>query len=88
MADQLLFQFRETDTEFGVTRATLEKLAKELGMNETMTIHLAIRRLASTLLPAYEADDGFPSDECLEQLRIDAAAHMPKGKFLGRKTLR
>ena len=41
-----------------MTRATLAKLAEELGLNETQVIHYALRQLATSVLPAYEADDG------------------------------
>jgi len=57
-AERLLVRFRDTDNRFGVTRATLSKLAQELGLNETQVIHYALRQLATSVLPAYEADDG------------------------------
>lgn len=57
-AQKLLVGFRETDNRFGVTRATLGKLADKLGLNETQVIHYALSQLASAELPAYEPDDG------------------------------
>jgi hypothetical protein len=42
----------------GVTRATVERLAAELGLHETQVIHYASKRLATELLPSYEPDDG------------------------------
>ena len=57
-ADKLLVRFRETDNRFGVTRATLGKLADKLGLNETQVVHYALSQLARTELPAYEPDDG------------------------------
>ena len=41
-----------------MTRATVARLAEELGLNETQVIHYALKRLATDLLPAYEPDDG------------------------------
>jgi hypothetical protein len=57
-AKKLLVGFRETDNRFGVTRATLAKLADTLGLNETQVVHYALSRLARAELPAYEPDDG------------------------------
>jgi hypothetical protein len=56
--EKLLLRFRASDNRLGVTRATVERLAKELGLNETQVIHYALKRLATELLPAYETDDG------------------------------
>jgi len=57
-ADKLLLRFRPSDNRLGVTRATVTRLAEELGLNETQVIHYALKRLATDLLPAYESDDG------------------------------
>lgn len=57
--DQLLFRFRPSDTQNGISRSTVEKLAEYLGFTgETQVIHYALRKLAKEVLPAYEADDG------------------------------
>ena len=57
--DQLLLRFRSTDTQNGISRSTVEKLAEYLGFTgETQVIHYALRKLAKEVLPAYEADDG------------------------------
>ncbi len=56
--DKLLLRFRSSDNRMGVTRATVSRLAQELGLNETQVIHYALKRLATDLLPAYKADDG------------------------------
>ena len=57
--DQLLFRFCPTDTQNGISRSTVEKLAEYLGFTgETQVIHYALRKLAKEVLPAYEADDG------------------------------
>ena len=57
--DQLLFRFRQTDTQNGISRSTVESLANFLGFTgETQVIHYALRKLAKEVLPTYEADDG------------------------------
>lgn len=56
--DKLLLRFRPSDNRLGVARSTVERLAEELGLNETQVIHYALKRLASELLPAYEPDRG------------------------------
>lgn len=57
--DQLLLRFRQTDTQNGISRSTVEKLAEFLGFTgETQVIHYALRKLAIEVLPTYEADDG------------------------------
>ncbi len=56
--DKLLLRFRSSDNRLGVTRTTVARLAKELGLNETQVIHYALKQLATDLLPGYESDDG------------------------------
>ncbi len=68
--DQLLFRFRPTDTQSGVSRSTVEKLAELLGFTgETQVIHYALRKLAKEVLPSYEADDGELSREQLSSIK-------------------
>lgn len=56
--DQLLLRFRQTDTQNGISRSTVEKLVELLGFTgETQVIHYALSKLAKEVLPAYEADD-------------------------------
>ncbi|MBI2318127.1 MAG: hypothetical protein HYY28_03390 [Betaproteobacteria bacterium] len=59
----ILLRYRETDTTFGVTRATATRLAKTLGLSETQVIHVALAHFARQNLPAYEADDGPLTDD-------------------------
>lgn len=59
----ILLRYRESDTTFGVTRATATRLAKTLGLSETQVIHVALAHFARQNLPAYEADDGPLTDE-------------------------
>ena len=44
--DQLLFRLRPTDSEAGVSRNTLSRLATTLGIKETQVLHYAVRQLA------------------------------------------
>jgi len=65
----ILLRYRETDTTFGVTRATATRLAKTLGLSETQVIHVALAHFARQNLPAYEADDGPLTDEQMKRIR-------------------
>jgi len=85
--ENLLVRFRAKDTASGVTRQTLKALAKELGLNETQVIHLALSRLAAEVSPAYAPDDGPLTASQLAALRQDAAKHLPAGAKIGRETL-
>ena len=67
--DQLLFRLRPTDSEAGVSRDTLSRLATTLGIKETQVLHYAVRQLARDVLPAYEADDGPLSAAQLRAIR-------------------
>jgi hypothetical protein len=50
-----------------VARATLKRLAEQLGLNETQVVHLALKDLAARELPRYAPDDGLPAKS---QLRV------------------
>jgi hypothetical protein len=65
----ILLRYRESDTTFGVTRATTTRLAKTLGLSETQVIHVALAHFARQNLPAYEPDDGPLTDEQYKQIR-------------------
>ena len=65
----ILLRYRDTDTNFGVTRATATRLAKSLGLSETQVIHVALAHFARQNLPAYEADDGPLTDEQMKRIR-------------------
>ncbi len=56
--DQIAFRYRGADSATGVSRDTARRLAAQLGVDETQTIHLALHEMAVKLLPQYEADDG------------------------------
>jgi len=57
-AAQIAFRYRTADSPAGVTRATAQRLAKALGVDETQAIHMALRQMAVRVLPQYEADEG------------------------------
>lgn len=86
-SDSLLVKFRSKDTQSGVTRGTVKAMAKELDMNETQVIHMALSKFANDVLPAYEPDDGPLKASQLKALLNDAKAHMPSGKSLSKATL-
>ena len=81
----LLVKFRSKDTQFGVTRKTVKALAKELDVNETQVIHMALSKFASDVLPAYAPDDGPLTAKQIAALRKDAAKHMPKGETISKE---
>ena len=85
--DNLLVKFRSKDTQFGVTRTTVKAIAKELDVNETQVIHMALSKFATDVLPAYAPDDGPLTAKQVLALRKDAAKRLPKGKVLLRDTL-
>ena len=76
--DQLLFRLRATDSESGVSRDTLSRLATTLGIKETQVLHHAVRQLARDVLPAYEADDGPLSAAQLRAIRKAAPQRKSK----------
>ena len=86
-SDNLLVKLRFKDTQFGVTRETVKALARELGVNETQVIHMALSKFASDVLPACELDDGALTAKQIKALRNDIAAHYPRGKLLSREQL-
>jgi hypothetical protein len=85
--DSLLLKFRARDTLFGVTRGTVRALARELDVNETQVVHMALSKFAADVLPAYEPDDGPLTPKQVNALRKDAAQHMPKGEIIKSEAL-
>lgn len=86
-SENLLVKFRSKDTQFGVTRGTVKALAKELDVNETQVIHMALSKFAADVLPAYAPDDGRLTAKQVSALRNDADEHLPKGKILSKEAL-
>ncbi len=77
-SDALLMRFQPTDTATKVSRATLTRLAKQLGYErESEVLHLAVRKLADEVLPTYEADDGPLTARQIAAIRKAAGA--PQG---------
>jgi hypothetical protein len=66
---QIAFRYRTVDSVSGVTRKTVKRLAKHLGVDETQAIHQALRELAAKVLPQYEQDDGFVSAAQVRQIK-------------------
>jgi len=81
-SDALLMRFQPTDTATKVSRATLTKLAKQLGyQRESEVLHYAALKLASEVLPSYEQDDGLPTDKQMAAIR-KAAGPAGRGKVI------
>ena len=83
----LLLKFRSKDTQFGVTRDTVKKMATIYDVSETEVVHMALSRMAREDLPAYEADDGPLTAREMNAVRKIAAASRPTGKVLSKQTL-
>lgn len=83
----LLLKFKAKDTPYGVTRETLKAIADELDVSETMAIHLALSRLATEVLPAYEKDEGPLTQAALARIRKMAQPMLPKGKVRNTRSL-
>ena len=86
-SENLLVKFRSRDTPFGVTRGTVKALAKELDVNETQVIHMALSKFAADVLPAYAPDDGPLTAKQVRALRKDAARRLPGGKTISKEAL-
>jgi hypothetical protein len=87
ISENLLMKFRSKDTQFGVTRNTVKALAKELEVNETQVIHMALSKFAADMLPAYAPDDGPLSAMQIKALRKDVQKNLPPGNVISRETL-
>ncbi len=67
-ASRILLRYRETDSEYGVSRQTATRLAQTLGLSETQVIHVALAKFARQTLPQYEPDDGPLTDEQMKAI--------------------
>lgn len=85
--DKILFGFRTKDSANGVTRTRVRALARFLDMTETAVMHLALAKLASETLPAYERDDGPLTTAQIQAIQADADIHAPTGAVIARKSL-
>jgi hypothetical protein len=68
-AEVLLFRLRPTDTPSGISGPTLAKLSAVMGLPQTQVIHQALKKLATEVLPAYEADDAPVSTRMIKALK-------------------
>lgn len=81
-SDALLMRFQPTDTATKVSRATLTKLARQLGYKrESEVLHYAVRKLANEVLPTYEPDDGLLTARQMAAIR-KAAGPAGRGKVI------
>lgn len=55
---RILLRYRDTDSDYGVSRETAIRLAHTLGLSETQVIHVALAKFARQTLPQYEPDNG------------------------------
>ena len=56
--DSLLVRFRDRDSSEGISRQTMQKIARSLGLSETAALHRALAEYAKRHLPQYPRDDG------------------------------
>jgi CHAD domain-containing protein len=57
--EALLMRFQADDSGSKVSRDTVKRLAKQLGLKrEAEVLHYAVKKLAAEVLPHYELDDG------------------------------
>lgn len=76
--DAMLMRFQPTDTATKVSRATLTRLAKQLGYKrESEVLHYAVRKLADEVLPTYEPDDGLLTAKQMAAIK----KAVPQGKL-------
>lgn len=68
-ANHLLFRLHPTDSDAGVSRETLSRLAATLGIKETQVLQYAVRQLARAVFPAYDADEDSLSAKQLRVIR-------------------
>ena len=73
MSKALLLKFRETDTGMGVSRNTLKDISENLGVSETMAVHIALVRLRRDLFDGDEFD--FPSKKTMIKHDRSGKAH-------------
>ena len=55
---RILLRYRDTDSDYGISRETATRLAHALGLSETQVIHVALAKFARQTLPQYEPDNG------------------------------
>ena len=83
---KLLLAFRDEDTEHGITRESLQRMARIKGLTETALIHLALANLRNTL-PNYEPDDGPLTPAQRKAVEDDVIAKHPESAAFVRNPL-
>ncbi len=81
---QILLRYRDTDSEYGVSRETATRLAQTLGLSETQIIHVALARFARQTLPQYEIDNGpltGAQEKAIEKLQPSGRMKVKSGLF-------
>ena len=80
-----LLRLREKDTPTAISGLTLDALMTVTGMTKTELAHLALRRLADSVLPRYEKDDGPLTEAQLRAIReLSTATDTPEECFTER----
>lgn len=79
-SEALLMRFQADDTASKVSRDTVKRLAKQLGLKrEAEVLHYAVKKLAAEVLPHYELDDGALTPKQLAAIR-KAAGPVGQGR--------
>ena len=81
--ERLLLQFRDSEAIHAVSRKTVKKMAKLLGLNETETALFALARLRDQLIPAYAPDDGPVPDRVIAAIK----KLVPQGNYKPTRSL-
>jgi CHAD domain-containing protein len=80
--EALLMRFQADDTANKVSRDTVKRLAKQLGLKrEAEVLHYAVKKLAAEVLPHYEMDDGALTAKQITAIQ-KAAGPAGKGKVV------
>ena len=54
----MLVRFRDKDSNEGISRSTMKKLARALDLSETAAVHRALVEFAQRYVPQYPRDNG------------------------------
>lgn len=81
--ETIWLRYRDADTRYGVTRKTVNRLAKTMGFTETQVIHAALAHFAQQNLPHHKVDAGPLTAEQKETIR----KLQPSGRMTVKQTL-
>lgn len=77
-----VLRLREKDTPTAVSGFTLDALMSVTGMTKTELAHYALRKLADTVLPHYEKDDGPLTEAQIQAIReVSSASGKSEERF-------